>query len=329
MTVIKYSYGKLFCFGAERQVMMMTLQQIHYAIIVAEAGSMNKAAELLYITQPSLTSSIKSLENEIGINVFLRTGKGVCLTAEGSDFLQYARQVYQQYEILENRYSDKANIKRKFGVSTQHYSFAVQAFVETVKKFGTLKYEFALRETKTLEVISDVGTLKSEIGIIYLSEYNSRVISKLLRENSLKFHKLIDCNAYVYLHRSHPLAGEKSIGLEQLADYPCLSFEQGDRSSFYLSEEILSDIEYPRTIKTTDRATNLNLMKELNSYTLCSGIISENLNGSEFTAVPFREDENNRNTVMSIGYILKEGSIKSQIAEVYIEQLNEYLKNPI
>lgn len=287
---------------------------------------MNKAAEKLFITQPSLTSSIKSLENEIGISIFLRTGRGVSVTSEGSDFLQYARQVYQQYDILEQRYSNKASIKRKFGVSTQHYSFAVEAFVETVKQFGTLQFEFALRETKTNEVISDVGTLKSEIGILYLSEYNNKVIKKMLKDNNLEFHKLIDCNAYVYLYKDHPLANKDSIGLDQLEDYPCLSFEQGDQGSIYLAEEILSDVEYLRTIKTNDRATMLNLMKGLNGYTLCSGIISEKLNSSDYITVPFREDDSNRNTVMTIGYILKDGSIPSRIAEVYIEQLKAYLE---
>ena len=287
---------------------------------------MNQAAEKLFITQPSLTSSIKSLENEIGISIFLRTGRGVSVTSEGSDFLQYARQVYQQYDILEQRYSNKASIKRKFGVSTQHYSFAVEAFVETVKQFGTLQFEFALRETKTNEVISDVGTLKSEIGILFLSEYNNKVIKKMLKDNNLEFHKLIDCNAYVYLYKDHPLANKDSIGLDQLEDYPCLSFEQGDQGSIYLAEEILSDVEYLRTIKTNDRATMLNLMKGLNGYTLCSGIISEKLNSSDYITVPFREDDSNRNTVMTIGYILKDGSIPSRIAEVYIEQLKAYLE---
>ena len=205
------------------QVIILTLQQIHYAITVSEVGSMNKAAEKLFITQPSLTSSIKSLENEIGISIFLRTGRGVSVTSEGSDFLQYARQVYQQYDILEQRYSNKASIKRKFGVSTQHYSFAVEAFVETVKQFGTLQFEFALRETKTNEVISDVGTLKSEIGILFLSDYNNKVIKKMLKDNNLEFHKLIDCRAYVYLWRGHPLAERKSIAFDDLAPYPCLS----------------------------------------------------------------------------------------------------------
>jgi DNA-binding transcriptional LysR family regulator len=280
---------------------------------------------VLFISQPSLTSSIKELEKEIGISIFLRTGRGVIQTNEGADFLMYARQVYQQYELLYQKYGEKGNIKHKFGVSTQHYSFAVKAFVETVKQFGTLKFEFAMRETKTLEVISDVGNLKSEIGILYLSSYNSKIIGKILNENGLEFHKLIDCNAYVYLYREHPLAKENSIGMKQLNDYPCLSFEQGDKSSFYLAEEILSDKEYERIIKTNDRATMLNLMKGLNGYTLCSGIICEDLNGADYVAVPFNEDETNLNSTMEIGYITKKGSLLSQIAEVFIGELKTYL----
>lgn len=304
----------------------MTLQQIYYAITIAEAGSMNKAADILFISQPSLTSSIKELEREIGISIFLRTGRGVIQTNEGADFLMYARQVYQQYELLRQKYSEKGNVKHKFGVSTQHYSFAVKAFVETVKQFGTLKFEFAIRETKTLEVINDVGNLKSEIGILYLSSYNDKIIKKMLNENGLQFHKLIDCSAYVYLYKEHPLAKESSIGMEQLSNYPCLSFEQGDKSSFYLAEEILSDNEYERTIKANDRATMLNLMKGLNGYTLCSGIICEDLNGDDYIAVPFREDETNLNSTMEIGYITKKGSLLSQVAKVYINELEAYLE---
>ena len=304
----------------------MTLQQIYYALTIAEAGSMNKAADILFISQPSLTSSIKELEKELGISIFLRTGKGVTQTNEGVDFLMYARQVYQQYELLQLKYKKKGNVKRKFSVSTQHYSFAVKAFVETVKRFDTLKFEFAIYETKTLEVISDVGNLKSEIGILYMSLYNNKIIKKMLSENELEFHKLIDCNAYVYLYKGHPLANETSIGMEQLKNYPCLSFKQGDQSSFYLAEEILSDNEYERTIKTNDRATMLNLMKGLNGYTLCSGIICEELNGDEYIAVPFKEDETNLNTTMEIGYIAKKDGLLSDIAKSYINDLKFYLK---
>lgn len=305
----------------------MTLQQILYAITISEHGSMNKAAEALFISQPTLTNAVKELEQEVGISVFRRTGKGAVPTAEGKEFLTYARQLYQQYELLCEKYSDSSNVKRKFGVSAQHYSFAVKAFVETVKKFDSLNYDFAIRECKTDEVINDVGTLKSEVGILYLNDFNRNIIGKILRDNDLEFHNLIDCKAYVYIWKGHPLAGNDSIDYEELHDYPCLSFEQGEKGSFYFAEEILSTNEYPRSIKVSDRSTMLNLMVGLCGYTLCSGIICEELNGSDFTAVPFKPDENNRNPAMEIGYILKKGKRLSEIGQTYIDEMNKYLSN--
>ncbi len=304
----------------------MTLQQIHYAITIAENGSLNKAAEILYIAQPSLTSSMQELEKELGITIFNRSGRGITLTPDGAEFLMYAKQVYAQYEMLADKYSNKNNLRKKFGVSTQHYSFAVKAFVELVKSFDTSRYEFAIRETKTKDVISDVATIKSEIGILYLSDFNRAAINKLLRTAGLEFHHLINCSAYVYLWSGHPLAKRKSIRFEELADYPCLSFEQGDTGSFYFAEEILSTNEYLRTIKANDRATMLNLMIGLNGYTLCSGIICEELNGDDFIAVPFEADSVEENSVMEIGYIIKKNSLLSDIGRQYIEEIKKYLQ---
>ena len=194
-----------------------------------------------------------------------------------------------------------------------------------VKNFGTLNFDFAIRETRTMDVLKDVGGFRSEVGIIYQCDYNRRIIGKILHDLELEFVPLIDCRAYVFLWKNHPLANEKSIGLEQLADYPCLVFEQGDGASGFLAEEILTDNDYPRMIRSTDRATQLNLMVGLNGYTLCSGIICEELNGSEYRAVPFREDEHNRNTTMQIGYVVKKHSILSDIADVYITEVRRYL----
>lgn len=306
----------------------MTLQQLYYALTIAKMGSMNKAAEALYISQPSLTAAIKELEKETGLSIFLRTGRGVVPTAEGEAFLTQARQVHQQYELLLEKYGsyERGSLKRRFGVSTQHYSFAVKAFVEMVKKFDILKYEFAIRETRTYEVIHDVGTLKSEIGILYLSDLNRKIIGKLLLEYDLEFHWLINCQAYVYLWRKHPLAGKQSITMSELADYPCLSFEQGKNSSVYFAEEILSENEYPRTVKTNDRATMLNLMVGLLGYTLCSGIICEELNGSDYVAVPFCADDANQNSQMEIGYVTKRHAPLSRLGEVYIQEMKKYLQ---
>ena len=303
----------------------MTLQQLNYIITISEIGSINRAAEKLYISQPSLTSAIKELEKELGIVIFNRTGRGVTLTAEGVDFLPYARQVYGQYLSLMEKYGKGGARRQKFGVSTQHYSFAVKAFVEMVKAYDTDKYEFAIRETKTLSVISDVAQMHSEIGLLYLSDFNRKAILKLLSAHGLTFHHLIYCNAYVYLAKNHPLAGRESISFADLAPYPCLSFEQGDESSFYFAEEILSTNDYPRSIKTTDRATNLNLMTGLNGYTLCSGIICEELNGADYVAVPYEPDANNPNSVMDVGYILKNNAILSGMGRRYLEEIRRYL----
>lgn len=195
----------------------MTLQQLHYAITIAESGSLNKAAEILYIAQPSLTSSMQELEKELGITIFNRSGRGVTLTADGVEFLQHAKQLYSQYEMLAEKYGNPQNLKKKFGVSTQHYSFAVKAFVELVKSFDTSRYEFAIRETKTKDVISDVTSMKSEIGILYLSDFNRAAINKFLHTAGLEFHHLIDCNVYVYIWSGHPLSKQKSIRFEELA----------------------------------------------------------------------------------------------------------------
>ena len=303
----------------------MTIQQLHYAIVIAEAGSLNKAAERLYVSQPSLTNAMQELEKELNITIFHRSGRGVTLTPEGADFMLYARQVVHQYEDLLDRYGKGQGMKKKFGVSTQHYSFAVKAFVELVKQYDTTQYEFAIRETKTRDVIQDVAHMRSEIGLLYLSDFNRAAITKLLRSADLAFHPLIDCRAYVYMWAGHPLAREQSLTLAQLQDYPCLSFEQGDDSSFYFAEEILTTREYLRTIKANDRATMLNLMIGLNGYTLCSGIICEELNGSDYVAVPFCADNAEDNRVMEIGYITKKNTILSQTGEQYIEEVRRYL----
>lgn len=304
----------------------MTFTQINYLITISETKSFNKAAEQLYVSQPSLTSAIKEMEKELGITLFYRSGRGVTLTNDGAEFLLYAKQLFSQYEDIMEKYGKGGSLKKKFGVSTQHYSFAVKAFVDMAKEFDMSEYEFAIRETKTAQVISDVSTMKSEVGLLYLSDFNRKSMEKLLKSANLEFHHLIDCKAYVYLWKHHPLANEKSITFQQLDGYPCLAFEQGDTSSFYLAEEILSTNEYSRVIRANDRATMLNLMVGLNGYTLCSGIICEELNGSDYIAVPFQDDEQNPNSIMEIGYLLRQNSVLTKMGRLYIEKLEECLQ---
>lgn len=302
----------------------MTIQQMLYALTVEECGSMNKASEKLYIVQPTLTSAIRELEKEIGITIFHRTHRGIIPTPEGQEFLEDIRNLYRYYGDVTRKYQGDGEYKRKFGVSTQHYSFAVKAFIELARRYDMNLFDLALRETETGTVIDDVGRLRSEVGVLFRSEFSRRMLDRRFREQELEFCPLVSCNAFVYLWREHPLASEAFIGIRQLEDYPRLSFEQQEEELFY-AEEILSENDYPQTIKVSDRATMLNLMKELNGYTICSGIVSEEQNGEGYVTVPFHEDEENPNIIMEIGYIKKKNNVLSEMGTRYVEELKKYL----
>ena len=221
----------------------MTLQQLYQVITIAESKSMNEAAKKLFVSQPNLSSVVKELEEEAGVTIFVRSNRGIVITAEGEEFLGYAKQVVEQYRLLEKRYMD-GEVKKKFSVSMQHYSFAVKAFVEMVKSVGMEEYEFAIHETQTNQVIENVRSMKSELGVLFLSEFNEAVLQKIFKENGLVFEELFICDTYVYMWREHPLANLSIISMKQLEDYPCLAFDQGKNNSFYFSEEMKSTYEY-------------------------------------------------------------------------------------
>ena len=297
----------------------MTLNQLKYVITLSRVNSINEAAKVLFISQPSLTAALKSLEEELGFDIFLRSKTGISLTVKGSEFLGYAKSVVEQYDILDAKYISQNVAKRSFQVSMQHYTFAVNAFVEVVNQYGMDEYEFEIHETKTHEVIENVRNQKSEIGVLYMNDYNSVVLSKILSDANLEFIPLFDCNIYVYMSKSNPLAKKKLIKMEELDEYPCLAFAQGDYNSFYFAEEVLSTYNYKRLVRANDRATLLNLMTGINGYTLCSGIIFEDLNGSDYCPVKLDTTEK-----MTIGYIKRKASVLSEIGKKYIEELSKY-----
>ena len=280
---------------------------------------MNDAAKVLFISQPSLSSAIHSLENEIGFDIFIRSKNGITLTTKGAEFIGYAKSVMEQYELLDAKYISQTEVKKTFSVSMQHYTFAVNAFVELVKQYGMDEYEFEVHETKTHEVIDNVKNRKSEIGILYLNDFNRNVLNKLFAEYELQFQPLLECGVYVYMWKGHPLAERKEIALEELDEYPCLGFAQGEHNSFYFAEEVLSTYQYKRFIRANDRATLLNLMVGLNGYTLCSGILCEDLNGKDYCAVKLKSDER-----MTIGYISRKDAPLSAIGQKYLEEIAKY-----
>ena len=299
----------------------MTFQQLKYVVTVAETGTITEAAGKLYISQPSLTNAIHELEREMQIVIFNRTNKGISLSKEGDIFLGYARQVLEQAEILEDKYKGEGSGKKQFCVSTQHYSFAVNAFVDLIKKYGQEEYDFSLRETQIYEIIEDVAKMRSEIGILFLNDFNEKVITKILKSNELEFHDLFVAKPHVFISRRHPLANRQIITNEELESYPYLSFEQGEHNSFYFSEEIFSTYERKKNIRVRDRATLFNLLIGLNGYTVCSGIIDKKLNGKDIIAVPLADEKD-----MRIGYITHRKGMISRLGNTYIEALKKYLQ---
>lgn len=299
----------------------MTLQQLRYIVKVAELGNISEAAEKLFITQPSLTTAIRAIEKEMNVVIFSRTNKGVSVTREGEELLAYARQVLEQADLMQEKFSGTSKRNPRFSVSCQHYSFAVNAFVDVIKEFGGDKYDFILRETQTHEIIEDVSTGKSEIGVLYLSDNNQDVIGKIIKKNDLVFDDLFVAKPHVFICKNHPLAKNDYITIEELDDYPYLSFEQGEHNSFYYSEEILSTLDHSKNIKVRDRATLFNLVIGLNGYTVSTGVIDGELNGQEIIARPLNVEESIR-----VGIITRKNTVLSRYAQTYLEKIKLHVE---
>ena len=297
----------------------MTLQQLKYALVVAETGSMNKASEYLYVSQPTLTNTIRSLEEETGITLFKRTNKGVQLTSKGSDFLFYARKVCDQYDQLRWRYSGQGKEKKMFSVSSQHYAFVIEAFANLVRSHDTSEYHFSILETTTEDVINDVSSGESEIGVLFLSDFNRKGLEEILREKGLTFKKIVKCRFYVYLGRDHPLAGDDMIDYEKIIQYPLIIYDQGAGSPLFMAEEILGEQDYPYVIKVSDRGSMLQIMRKVNGFTFCSGAVRGAVGKSEFNIIPLRKNAKLPYDSMEIGYIYKEEL--SELGKQFIDEL--------
>jgi DNA-binding transcriptional LysR family regulator len=300
----------------------LTLQQLKYVIEVANRGSINEAAKRLFISQPSLSNAIRDLEEELQLTIFERSNKGISLSKEGVEFLSYARQVVEQAELLESRYLNAKASPQHFSVSTQHYAFAVNAFVSLIREYGQDEYDLTLRETKTYEIIEDVKNLRSEIGILYLNEFNGKVINKLLKTANLQFNSLLTAKPHIFISIKNPLAKQSIVTMDQLQNYPYLSFDQGEYNSFHFSEEILSTMMHKKSIRVNDRATLFNLLIGLNGYTISTGVLSADLNGNEIIPVPLDCDE-----TINVGWISHKNATLSKLGAAYIQELKHAISH--
>ncbi|MFC2768025.1 LysR family transcriptional regulator [Mitsuokella sp. oral taxon 131] len=298
----------------------MTLNQLRYVVETAEAHSITEAAARLFITQPSLTSAIHALEEELGIRIFTRTNKGIRVTADGEEFLAYARQMLWQERLMHQRYGKRQDGKPRFSVSAQHYSFAIEAFVDLLREVGETRYEFHMRETETYRILEDVGTLRSEVGVLYRSPYNATVIMRAIAAHGLRFTPLFRARPHVFISKRNPLAAKEEVTLADLRDFPRLSYEQGDHNAFYFAEELQSTLPADKELIVTDRATLFNLLIGLGGYTISSGVINAELNGADIIARPLRVTD-----YMEVG-VVQHGRVRaSNYARRYIACLKRRL----
>lgn len=298
----------------------MTLQQLRYVTTVAETGTISGAAKVLFISQPSLTAAIQELEKEMGITIFLRTNRGVVLSREGDEFLGYARQVLMQAELLEDRYGAQSSHRQQFAVSAQHYNFAARVFARVVRDMGGERYSMTFRETTTYEVIEDVGRMRSEVGVLVMTEQNGEVLRRLFREYELTYTELVQKDATVYVDKNHPLAGRGEVTEEELAPYPCVTFEQGTHNAVFFSEDISMPAVTPRHILVRDRATANDLTREINAYQPGIGLddeVSRTVYASAMLLLKPRKR-------VSLGYIVRNHMLLSPMAQAYIQAMEEY-----
>lgn len=294
----------------------MTLTQLRYIIAIAECGSIGAAARDLFVSQSSLSAALKDVETETGIEVFLRSSKGVTLTLDGQELLGYARQVIEQADLMERRYGQVAKTStHQLSVATQHYTFSVEAFVALVAELADPTYNFTLRETRTHEIIDDVREFRSDIGILYRSNYNARVLDVAFQDSSLEFHPLFKTKVHVFVGENHPLAKQEIVKPDDLEPFPRLSFEQGQVNSFYYSEEPLPDLPHDKCIDIADRGTLANLLTHTQGYTLSTGVLSSEMQ-SGIVSIPLDSDE-----VMEVGYIVNAERPMTPLAELYVEKL--------
>ena len=302
----------------------MTLQQLRYLIAIAEYGSINAAAQNLYASQSNLSTAIKELEQELGITVFTRSNRGVTLTNDGTELLGYAHQVIEQADMLERRYATGTDKHLRLAVSTQHYAFSVQAFVNVVEQCCRGDdYEFILRESSTGEIIDDVRTFRSEVGVLYTDGFNRRVLQKAFDDADVAYAPLFDARVHVFVGEHHPLAGAQLLAPEDLEPFPRYSFEQGTANSFYYSEEPLSHLPHARNIRISDRGTLTNLLTSHNGYTLSTGVLSAEMQ-SGIASIPLDVDER-----MQVGYIMHNERRPSPLLLRYIDELHAIIEaNP-
>lgn len=293
----------------------MTIQQCIYVLEIHRTGSFSEAARTLFVAQSSLSSSVKCLEDELGIKIFERSKNGAVLTVEGAEFVRYAAEIVSKNDFVINRYKTHRSGSRLF-VSTQHYDFIADAFCSLVTENEDTGYSLSLQEKETYDVIRDVEIAYSDIGVIAINDENIDIMSRYLQSKEISFYPIFKVSPHVFLRKGHPLSGNACLIYEMLKGYPYLSYEQGAHKDSWFKEEMISGDFADKHIVVSDRATLMNVLLKTDAYTVGTGMMPSALNEGKIISVPLESNDR-----YSVGYITRDDRRSTPLVEKFISAI--------
>lgn len=300
----------------------MRIQQLLYVKEIARCRSMNKAAINLYISQPSLSEAVHELEKEFGITIFERSRRGVSLTIDGIEFLQFTEKIIEDMDELRNHYLLKKDINRFYlQISCQHYAFVVDAFIHFLNQIDRQQYSISLKETETITALEDVYLKKSAFCIIVITEENQRYLQQVLDKWNLQFHKLMSVIPHIFIRKTHPLAHKKEVTSEELQPYPLIMFAQTNTSINLTCEELFTLKNHDKIIYSHDRGTTNNIIANTNCFNIGTGYLIPSIIPDNITSIPLAGSTGHA----WLGYV----QLKSQKSNDIIDSLLQGIKKSL
>lgn len=306
----------------------MTFQQLTYVVEISKCGSINKAAHKLFLSQSGISTAVRELEDELGIQFFVRSNRGVEFTPEGKEFLGYAISLLNQKQRIEKLYGDSrhSSAPTRFAVSTQRYPFTEDAFLRMLEETTENRYSFSIKEDGMEAVIDDVYDHRADVGVIFLTELTEKIICRLLSTRNLEFHPVAEVPPCIYVRRDHPLTRLSAVTEEELSGYPYVAFDhdQGVAADFSEEYQLVSNRKPDRCINVNSRSTMMNVLAHTDAFTTGSGLLVERCSPDSVVTIPLADKDKIR-----LGWIVPQGAKISPQTEKFVGFLKRSVEESI